>query len=230
MTRLESLGAAPAREHAPAGITVRRAAVHAALEDAVLRSALGLLGAERDREARQRVSRALGDDPVPYTVRYRLVEDRGERRRLLVANPEVEWEYVVLVEVHVALDRIRERLVEARLLAPGAPRARAQALRVELLGVRSWSDYRLVRDVLARRGGAVRPVEFSRERVVLEVETDRDARALLRDLRQGLPARLGPVPLAVGGQALRVRLGGPAGAVRSPSTPGAASPRPSGPS
>ncbi len=219
LVRLEALGAVPARERAPAGTSLRQAAVQAALEEAVLRSALALVAGGDSPEQRVRVARILGDDPFVYTARYRLLEDHGERPRLLVSDPQAEWEHVVRVEAQVELDRVRARLAEAGLLAGH----RTVGVRVAVEGVDSWSRYRSVHDALARGTRAVRPLEFGRGRVVFEVETERDAAVLLEALRSGLPRELRVVPLALGGLGLRVRLDGPGGDGR------AASPR-SGPS
>ena len=91
--RVEVVGAVPAGPDAPSGQPLRQAALQAALVEAVDRVARGLLaegGSAPDPE--MDLSATLGDEPAAYTVRYRILEDRGERRALLVEEPGVATE------------------------------------------------------------------------------------------------------------------------------------------
>ena len=51
----------------------------------------------------------LGDDPFEYATRFRILDDRGVRRSM-DADGKATSEYVVLAEVHVDAERVRERL------------------------------------------------------------------------------------------------------------------------
>ena len=62
----------------------------------------------------------LGGKPREFTVGYKVLEDRGERRALLLADPEISTEYVLLVEVFVDVTRIESALDAAGLLLRGA--------------------------------------------------------------------------------------------------------------
>ncbi len=175
------VGAAPAGEDAAPGIPVRQAALQNAIAEGVERVALELLGARPGQVA---LPADLAGRATAYALSYRLLEDRGERRALLVREPDVELEYVVLVEVEVDADRVQRRLRREGLLGQdGGP---SQRLRVEVSGVGSWPLYEAVQDALADASDAgVAPLEFLPGRVVFEVEVRGGPDALARALRAG---------------------------------------------
>ena len=95
---------------------------------------------------------ALGNDPLDYADRFRVVEDRGERPALFSEAPGVETEYVVLVEAHVETSRIRQRLAAAGLLSRPSGDARRYRVRVVLDEVGSYGAYQAVRTLLEEMG------------------------------------------------------------------------------
>lgn len=179
--RVEVVGVAPAGPHAPPDVPARRTALEHALEEGVRRVARQLLEeAGGPPPHGTSLGEALGDRPVEYTVRYSVLEDRGERRSLLVRDPEVSREYVVVAEVHVDVARVEARLREAGLLAVRPRRAPLRTLRVEAEGLASWEDYRALRRTLLEAGGAESavPERFEAGRAVVRVRVAADAATL----------------------------------------------------
>jgi hypothetical protein len=186
---------------------VRRAALEVALQQAVQRVALELWGATHPGAAAS-VADALGDEPEAYVGRYRLLEDRGERRALLIEDPEVTLEYVVVVEAHVDVGRVRSRLEEAGLLLSRAGPEGGARLVVVLEGVRSYPALAAVAARLrAQPGvGAVVPEEFARERVVLGIRTRRSAGEILQGLLADPPQGVELRTLRADGEEVRLRV------------------------
>ena len=104
--RLEVVGAVASDGPTPGDVPVREAALQAALTDGVRRVARQLLAEEGGSSSPLPLADVLGGEPTAFAQRYRILEDRGERRALLVNTPGVSREYVVLVEVHVDVDRV----------------------------------------------------------------------------------------------------------------------------
>jgi len=211
---VEALGAAPLRSDEPTQQAPRDVALHHALREAVWRVALDEL-TERDRARYEdRLEAVLGDAPLDYATRFRILEDRGERPALFTNDPEVEREYVVLVEVHVDTDRVRQRLRQAGLLVQPSGEGRRQRLHVVLEGVESYATYQAVCTLLSEIGvPSALPVELERGRVVLEIEAGRSPDQLLAALVAAAPPNLGIAPLASDASSLTLRarfLGGPA--------------------
>jgi hypothetical protein len=141
---------------------------------------------------------ALGDDPLVYVNGYRIVEDRGERPALFVADPDAETEYVVVVEAQVSVDRVRNRLVERGLLAE-APMGQGErlSLRVTVDGLESYAAYLEVVDALRNEGGArsAKLLEASSGRMVFEVAADHGGPQMLAGLVQARRPGLHITPL-----------------------------------
>ena len=211
--RVEAVGAVPLGVNAPSRVAPRDAALQRALEDAVRRVALEELS-DRDFETREEeLALALGRDPSEFATRYRIREDRGERPALFTEDPEVESEYVVVVEVNVDVERVRERLVEAGLLLPSGD-SRRYRVRVVIEQVESYAAYMAVRTLLEEMGlRSVLPVEMERGRAVLEVYGDQAPDKLMNGLLQAAPSNLRLVPLDIDATTLTLRvrfLGAPA--------------------
>lgn len=190
--RVEVVGAVPAGPQAEGDVPVRRAALEKALEEAGLRVARELLEEEGGaRDAERSLGEILGDRPVQYTVRYQVLEDRGERRSLLVQDPEVSREYVVVAEVFVDVARVADRLRRAGLLA-GTRGPPLRTVEVEAEGVASWRAYAGLRDALLEAGGAESavPRRFESERAVLRVRVAADAISLWDRLARAEPEGL----------------------------------------
>lgn len=206
--REESVGVAPVGK---SGVP-RDDAVRAAVQAAVLRSARGMLPADfvpPEPEAspdgappppmpdpESWLEQQLGKDPFAYATRFSILEDRGRRPAMFATEGDVEFEYVIVAEVTVDLGAIRERLETAGALEPGTAGAGREVLLV-LEGLTHYQPVRVLREALQAERGvrSVVPIEFSDGRAVLAVDSDRDAEALVEDLRRQAPAGLRILPV-----------------------------------
>lgn len=191
--RVEAVGAVGLDPATGRTTPPRDAALRRALQQAVTQVAEAQLG-NLDPE---KAARALGDDPFVYATRFRILEDRGERPALLVQDPGVEREYVVVVEAYVDSARVRERLSRAGLLdAPSGEGLRSR-FQLTVLGLDGYPAYAAVRKALLGGAGAesVTPLEIARGRAVFDVVASREPGALLDALlAQGDPTlRFSPV-------------------------------------
>jgi len=184
----------------------------------------------------EKVTKALGGDPTVYIARYQIREDRGVQSRLLLADPEAKAEYQLVVMAQVDVTKIRQR-IGARAPAPApAPEATQAAASppqpgttklpegefstydVEIEQITSYKEYAAVREALLGKVGARRaqPVEFSRGRAVLNVESPVSAPDLARALTRALDGQLSVEPVvgsgvaAAGDGRLRLRVRAPA--------------------
>ena len=174
--RLEAVGAVPVKAHPEGGVAPRDAAIREALREAVFRVAHELLLDEEVGEEAPETSleQVLGGDMVRYTSRFRILDDRGERPALFADEPDVRREYVLVVAVHVDVDRVRARLAETGLLTRAADGGDRSRLRVEVRGLTVYPAYQALRVLLIDgvEGRSVVPVELARGRAVLEVASD----------------------------------------------------------
>ena len=126
LRRIEAVGAVGVRESDRSD--PRAAAVDRALREAVLRVASEyLVDARWPADAEDPddpnssapgtegpdLAKILGKDMGPYTARFKVIEDRGTGPALFIEDPAVTEEYVVVAEVIIDADRIREELVAA---------------------------------------------------------------------------------------------------------------------
>ncbi len=174
----DAVGAAPLVEGEPLAQPPRQLAIDRAVEDAVRRVALAKLPPLEPEDAAEALDAVLADEsPYGFTTRYRILEDRGERRAVLSQDPGVEREYVVVVEVCVDADRVGQRLERAGLLEPAAaPTGGRGRLRVEVVGLDGYGSYAALRRALDRASGprgAAPLVEIERGRAVFAVQTQR---------------------------------------------------------
>ena len=211
---VEAVGAVPLDADAPSRVPPRDAALQHGLQEAVRRVALDELPDFDPETGEEALALALGRDPSEFATRYRIREDRGERPALFTDDPEVETEYVVVVEVHVDVERVRERLTEAGLLLIPSGDRRLYRVRVVIEEVGSYAAYMAVRTLLEEMGlRGVLPVEMERGRVVLDVDGDRSPYSLMSGLLEAAPSNLRLVPLSVDATTLTLRvrfLGAPA--------------------
>ena len=205
---VEGVGAVPVKGSTkPRTGTARDAALRAAIGEAVHQVALELLPHLDPAAVEPAVEHALGSDPRAYANRFRIVEDRGEGPALLVEEPGVETEYVMVVQAQVDVARVRQSLERAGLLAPAAgddsPRER---LRVVIEDIDGYPGYQAVRTLLEDLGvrGAV-PIEMERGRAVLEVESRIPPRELLDSLVRSAPPELRIEPVASDAASLTLR-------------------------
>ena len=188
--RIEEVGAVPLGEKGSRSGSAYDDAKAAGLRAAVERVAQEFLdeaprpdGGEREDVDLEKV---LGSQMVPYTTRFRVLEDQGERPAVF-SSKGARTEYVVVVEVFVDADRVRQRLVDAGLVEDDTPAGVGSRIEVELRGVDRYGAVNAVRDLLAETAGAttVVPVEFDRGVAVLDVALpgeDADSRELAEDL------------------------------------------------
>jgi hypothetical protein len=152
-------------------------------------------GGEPDDPIRE----ALGNDMVPYTRSFKIVEDQGERPVLFTDNPDAATEYVVIMAVHVDVDKLKERLAAAGLLA----QAEIEILTGILLEVRGLTQYRgyqkLVELLQSEAVGAVAvsPRQLERGRALLQVEGEWGPEELLDRLLAATTPELTIVPISV---------------------------------
>lgn len=183
----------------------REAALQAAIGDAV-RQVAKELAPEALPEA---LDAALGADPRTYANRFRILEDRGEGPALLIEEPGVESEYVMIVATQVDVARVRLSLERANLLAPELPVGDAlprERLRIVIEDLDGHAGYQAVRTLLDDLGvhGAV-PVEVERGRAVLEVASRMPPRDLLDALVRQAPPELRIEPVSADGVSLTLR-------------------------
>lgn len=178
--RYAVVGAVPIDPEKPLAVP-RQAALQAALREAVALAARGLVqeatGTEPTPDANA-AAPTLPGAPSEFVVSYRVLEDRGEQDRL----PTVETpagqpagpagrEYVLLAEVQIDLDRVREGLESAGTLVSEAAAPRSGPFRLEILGIPSPATWTAVREALSRAGArTVVPVEIEAGRALVDVD------------------------------------------------------------
>jgi hypothetical protein len=199
--RIEEIGAVPIRS-SERGADARDAALQAALQEAVGRVARSFLmdvdpssGSASDPEAVD-LNKVLGKRMVPYTTRFRVLQDKGERPAMF-AEKGAATEYVLVVEVFVDADRVEQRLMDAGLLERDAGAGEVRLIELELRGLKAYGALQAVRTLLTERIGAKSavPLQFEKGVAVLEVElpgADADPAELSDQL-----ASLGPPELLI---------------------------------
>jgi hypothetical protein len=225
--RMEAVGAFPIDPGRAPSTPPRDAAVRAAVRDAVRRIARALLppefvaplGAEEvegveegvpevapeevldpgagDAAIETWLDQVLGEDPFEFATRFRILDDRGVRPALLSGAAEAEKEYVVVVEVHVDVGRVRDRLRTTGAFVE--PSGDEHLFRVWLVaeGVDSFASYDALRRTLAAADGvrAVLPIELQRGRVEFEIDAEREVASVLDELLTVAPPNLRLIPL-----------------------------------
>jgi nitroreductase len=169
--RLEVVGVVPAGADARPGAPARQAALDAALTQAVERVARELLSNDTAADPDLDLRRVLGGKPREFTVGYKVLEDRGERRALLLADPEISTEYVLLVEVFVDVTRIESALDAAGLLLAAPVGGTGQELWLVVERLPSYRAYQTLRRHLMEQAGAtsVIPAVFDSGRVAQNI-------------------------------------------------------------
>jgi hypothetical protein len=207
---VEAVGAVAGGTQAPKGLPIQQAAIEAGLREAVRRVARDLVGSGAAALG-PRLEATLGPNVYEYVSRFQLLEDRGEQPPLLLDDPTVKSEYVVLVSVQVDAERVRGRLAGAGLLGPdGAPAPGRVLLVIE--DVRSYPGFAALAKRLRADPGvrSVVPDEFVRGRARLAVETTLSPDAVLKRLVAQPPEGLEVVLLRQDAEGVHLRLVGDA--------------------
>jgi hypothetical protein len=200
---LEVVGAVPLDQATRAKGIPRDRALDQALWEGVSRIAADLLVdsiVPETEDGSDPVRAALGDDTVPYTRSFRIIEDQGERPTLFTEHPDAATEYVLVVEVQVEVDRVRERLLAAGLLEQQGIQAPLTGIRLEIRDLTRYGGYeQLVALLTGERVGAVSvsPLELSHGRMLLHVEAEWGAAELLERLLAAAPETFRIEPLEV---------------------------------
>ena len=173
--RVEAVGVVPLKPSEQGAVDIVDQAVQAALHEAVSRVARDFLLEVEPGEA-DSLEEVLGRRMVPYTARFRILADQGERPALFADDPTVTSEYVVEVEVFVDADRVQQQLVEAGLLEPDPVGLSVSRIELELRGLSGYQAYEAVRLLLTEQVGARQalPRSFQGGIAVLEVELEGD--------------------------------------------------------
>jgi len=206
--RLEVVGVVPAGADAPPGVPVRQAALGAALSQGVERVARELLSGAAAADPDLDLGQVLGGSPREFTLGYRVLEDRGERRALLLADPEISTEYVLLLEVFVDVSRLKSTLEAAGLLLQEPGAGTRQELRVVVEPLPSYRAYLALRERLRKVAGAgsVIPALFESGRVELRVDAELAPAELMDRLVMPPPEGLRLEPVSADGRSLWLRI------------------------
>lgn len=214
---LESVGAVGVREGDRSDPKQR--AVEAAVREAVWRVAEELLVdailveeldeepqlGEADEEEPD-LDAILGEDMVVYTTRFKVIEDRGIGPALFVEDPEIVSEYVVVAEVVLETDRIRERLALAGLIEPVQTDLEIGTVQLEIEGLLVYPALSELRELLVAGLGAEQatPRVLEPGRTVLAVRTALRGPELVAALEQLAPRHLTVVALRTGEDSARI--------------------------
>lgn len=173
--RVEAVGVVPLEPSRRGPVDVQEEAVQAALREAVSGVARDfLMEAEPGEDEEIDVMEVLGQRMVPYTARFRVLDDQGERPALFAEDPRVTSEYVVEVEVFVDADRVKQRLVEAGLLELDPAAGTVSLIQLEIRELSGYGAYQAVRVLLTEGLGARQalPRSFERGTAVLDIELE----------------------------------------------------------
>jgi len=196
----------------------RAAAVQRALREAVERVATGyLIGSiERvdteDRDARVSVpggpdlEKILGRDMGVYAARFKVLEDRGVGPALFSEDPAATEEYVVVVEVFVEADRVRDRLVAGGVLEEQIDESNTPVVQLVVQGLSVYPAFVDVRELITGPVGAESavPVSFQRGRATLAVATGMTAAQLVAAMEREAPSHLTVIRLGAIGAEPRI--------------------------
>ncbi len=197
--RLEVVGAIALDSETRHSEVPREKAIGEALWEGVYRVAAGLLVDSLLPDPNP-VRSALGSDVTPYTRSFRILEDQGERPALFSDDPDAYTEYVVVVEVQVDVDRVKERLLAAGLLEPSGHSVELSRIRLEVRGLTQYRGYEELLALLLGEGVGARsvtPLEFRRGYTLLQVEAEYRASELLERLLASASAQLRITPLTL---------------------------------
>lgn len=173
--RVEAVGVVPLKQGQRGSVDALDQAIQAALLEAVSRVARDfLMEADPGEEEELDLEQVLGKRMVPYTTRFRILADQGERPAMFAEQPGVTSEYVVEVEVFVDADRVEQRLVEAGLLQVDPGEGLVSHVELELRDLSGYGAYEAVRSLLVERLGARQalPRSFEAGTALLDVQLE----------------------------------------------------------
>ena len=170
--------------------------------------ARGLLSEDAAADPDLDLRRLLGGKPREFTVGYKVLEDRGERRALLLADPEISTEYVLLVEVFVDVTRIESSLDAAGLLDPAPVQGAGREIWVVVEDLPSYRAYLALRRHLMEQRGvtSVTPAIFESGRVELRVDAQLAPPELTERLLTPPPKGLRVEPVFADGGSIWIRV------------------------
>lgn len=206
--RLEVVGIAPIGPGGSRG-NPRDAAVVEAQKEAVTRVATEILETQgTDGATEVELKEVLGENLGGFTSRFRIVQDRGERPALSHEEEGITAEYVMVVDVDVDADRVRQRLSQFGLLVEAGGRSIQRSLVLEVRGLQAYGAYEALREALLKGAGvqSVQPLEWTRGRSLLAVESEQSAQDLLDRLLGNLPPGLEVSPHSIDAQRLELRV------------------------
>ncbi|MCP5059489.1 MAG: hypothetical protein GY937_22530 [bacterium] len=202
-------GVSPAGKQAPAGVSLRQAALRNGLGAAVARLGRDLVEADRGGPAPADldVLGALGGKPSDYIVRYRVLAESGERAARVLTDPQISLEYALEIEAQIDVDRVAQGLRSAGWLTTVPGEIPSQAHRV-LIETRDWSAYEAFLELLREQGEArlAVPERFEAGRVLLQVEAPGRPRELMDRLMAGPRGALQLIPLPADEEDLHFRI------------------------
>ena len=148
----------------------------------------------------------LGKDMGAYTARFKVLEDRGIGPVLFIEDPGVSEEYVVVAEVFVEADRVRERLVAAGLLEEQVDVGSTPVVQLVVQGLSVYPAFVDVRELITGPVGAESavPVSFERGRATLAVATGMTAAQLVTAMEREAPPHLTVIRLGAIGAEPRI--------------------------
>jgi hypothetical protein len=188
----------------------RDAAREAALADAVRSVAEGLAGRATGPRAEQALLEALGPNPARFAQSYR---ELGQFERPGPAGREL----VVRVEARIETNAVAAALSRAGLLAASASAPSAGAgSRLVIEPLPAWPLLHAVQKRLAELGARrVTPERAAPGGVVLALDADRSAGALVQELLASPPPGVAVIPLGERGGVPAIRLEAVAPALRA---------------
>jgi hypothetical protein len=200
--RMEVVGAVPLDAKTRRSGIPKDRAIQEALWEGVSRVAADLLAdsAIELEDGDDPLRAALGSDMVPYASSFRILDDQGERPTLFTDHPDAATEYVVVVEVQVDVDRVRDRLRSAGLLEIQGGLTALSGIELEARGLTDYRGYQALQALVqSERVGAAsaEPREFERGRALLRVQAEWGARELLERLLAAAPPEMRITPIDV---------------------------------
>ena len=202
--RVESIGFVALREGAGGAgqVVPRDSAIRRAMSEAVHQVARRFLDQQEGPrpDTPPNLDAILGRKLVNYTARFRVIEDRGRQPAVFSTNSAILEEYVVVLEVDVDVDRVRNRLVEKGAIPAGLEVSHVNRIPLEVEGLEVYPAYVALREVLLGEVGAssVIPLELESGRSLLQIESQSGPTEVLERLLRATPGSLEILPLEAG--------------------------------